>query len=216
MPTRTLLTSRRSASALIAAAMLLLPAVTLARSSVAPGQPAPDFTAKDASGKDVKLSELKGKTVVLEWTNHDCPYVRKHYETGTMQQLQKDAVKQGVVWLTVSSSAPGRQGHVNALEAEQLTAERKAAPTAFLLDPEGKMGRLFGATVTPHMFVIDAAGKVAYMGGIDDKPSASQADIKSARPYVREALDALAKGEPVKTASARPYGCTVKYANPPS
>ena len=140
--------SRRFAAVAGLAALLTVTNAT-ARDEVQPGKPAPDFTAKDATGKDVKLSSLKGKTVVLEWTNQDCPYVRKHYGSGNMQALQKDATAKDVVWLTVSSSAPGAQGHVNGLEAEKLTADRKAAPSAFLLDPEGRVGRLYGATVTP-------------------------------------------------------------------
>lgn len=207
--------SRRFAAVAGLAALLTVTNAT-ARDEVQPGKPAPDFTAKDATGKDVKLSSLKGKTVVLEWTNQDCPYVRKHYGSGNMQALQKDATAKDVVWLTVSSSAPGAQGHVNGLEAEKLTADRKAAPSAFLLDPEGRVGRLYGATVTPHMFVIDKTGTLAFMGGIDDKPTSNQADIKTARNYVSEALAAVQAGQPVKTASTRPYGCTIKYADPRS
>jgi peroxiredoxin len=178
---------------------------------IQPGKPAPEFTARDTAGKEVKLSDLRGKTVVLEWTNHLCPYTVKHYVTGNMQALQKDAAKDGVVWLTVASSAPGMQGHVNGLEAEKLTADRNAAPASVLLDPEGTVGRLYEAKTTPHMFVIDPAGKLVYMGAIDDKPTASSADVKTARNYLREALDAVKAGTPVKTASTRPYGCTVKY-----
>jgi peroxiredoxin len=193
-------------AALVATAAMALEAPT-------PGRPAPDFTATDSSGKPVTLSGLKGKTVVLEWTNHDCPYVRKHYGTGTMQKLQADATRQGVVWLTVVSSAPGTQGHVKGLEADKLTADRKASPTSVLLDEQGTVGRLYGATTTPHMFIVDAKGTLVYRGGIDDQPSTNPETIKGARPFVREALDALAKGEPVKTASTRPYGCSVKYTN---
>ena len=140
---------------------------------------------------------------MLEWTNHLCPYTVKHYVTGNMQALQKDAAKDGVVWLTVASSAPGMQGHVNGLEAEKLTADRNAAPASVLLDPEGTVGRLYEAKTTPHMFVIDPAGKLVYMGAIDDKPTASPADVKTARNYLREALDAVKAGTPVKTASTR-------------
>ncbi len=208
--------SSRPAIAVWLAASLCLAAPATAREPVQPGKPAPDFTATDTAGKPVSLAALKGKTVVLEWTNHDCPYVRKHYDTATMQKLQKDAAASDVVWLTVISSSKGQQGHVEPLEADKLTADRKAAPTAVLLDAEGKVGRLYGASVTPHMFVIDKAGTLAYMGGIDDKPSTSHKTIKSARPYVREALDALAQGKPIVTASTRPYGCSVKYAEPRS
>jgi peroxiredoxin len=205
----------RTIAGLAAAAAVgaALAGAALAREPVQPGKPAPDFTAVDSTGKTVSLSSLKGKTVVLEWTNHECPYVMKHYGTGTMQQLQKDATGKGVVWLSVISSAPGAQGYVQGLEADKLTAERKAAPTAVLLDAKGTVGRLYGATTTPHMFVVDPAGTLAYMGGIDDKASTSRETIKTAKPYVREALAAMAAGKPVSPASTRPYGCSVKYTN---
>jgi hypothetical protein len=162
----------------------------------------------------VTLASFKGRTVVLEWTNHDCPYVQKHYGTDTMQKLQRDSVGDGVVWLSIISSAPGRQGHVDGLEADKLTADRNAAPTAVLLDTDGKVGRLYGASTTPQMFVIDKTGTLAYMGAIDDKPSTSPATIKTARPYVREALAALRDGKAVAApASTRPYGCSVKYSD---
>jgi peroxiredoxin len=212
------LTKRQTLQGIAAAAAVVLLAAaqpTIARDAVQPGKPAPEFAVKDASGKTVTLGSFKGKVVVLEWTNQDCPYVRKHYGTGNMQALQKEATADGVVWLTISSSAPGQQGHVTELEAEKLTADRKAHPTAFLLDPSGTVGRAYGATVTPHMFVIDKAGVIAYMGGIDDKPTTNAADVKEARNFVREALRALAAGEPVKTASARPYGCSIKYSAEP-
>lgn len=190
---------------------LALASAPAALADVQPGKPAPDFTARDSTGKDVKLSSLRGKTVVLEWTNHLCPYTVKHYVTGNMQALQKDAAKDGIVWLTIASSAPGTQGHVNGLEADKLTADRGAAPASVLLDPEGTVGHLYEAKTTPHMFVIDPEGKLVYMGAIDDKPTANSADVKTARNYVREALDAVKSGTPVKSASTRPYGCTVKY-----
>jgi peroxiredoxin len=183
-----------------------------ALADVRPGTVAPDFAARDSSGKDVTLSSLRGKTVVLEWTNHECPYTVKHYATGNMQTLQKEATGDGVAWLTIVSSGPGTQGHVTAEEANKLTADRKAAPTAVLLDPDGKVGRLYQARTTPHMFVIDKDGKVAYMGAIDDKPTANHADVKTSRNYVREALAAIKAGQPAKISSTRPYGCSVKYA----
>jgi peroxiredoxin len=181
-----------------------------------PGKPAPEFALQDSTGKTVKLSDFKGKTVVLEWTNQDCPYVRKHYGTGNMQELQKDAAAKDVVWLTISSSAPGQQGHVTGLEADELTASRKAAPAAFLLDADGKVGHAYSARVTPHMYVIDKAGVLAYMGAIDDKPTTSHADVKTAQPYLKDAVAAVLAGEPVKVASTRAYGCTIKYATPRS
>jgi len=197
------------ASAALAACLVVGSA---ARADVQPGKTAPDFTARDTKGKDVTLSSYRGKTVVLEWTNHLCPYTVKHYATDNMQALQREATKDGVVWLTVVSSAPGTQGYVSELEADKLTADRKASPTALLLDPEGKLGHLYEAKTTPHMFVIDKDGKLAYMGAIDDKPTASHGDVKAAHNYVRDALAAVKAGQPVKTASTRPYGCTVKYS----
>jgi hypothetical protein len=148
---------------------------------------------------------------VLEWTNHECPYTVKHYATGNMQALQMAATESGAIWLTVVSSRPGSQGYVEALEADKLTADRHAHPTAVLLDPAGDLGKLYGARVTPHMYVIDASGMLVYMGAIDDRPTADHASVKGARSYVREALDAVAAGRPVAVASTRPYGCTVKY-----
>jgi len=186
--------------------------IDAARADVQPGKAAPDFTARDSAGKDVTLSSYRGKTVVLEWTNHLCPYTVKHYATDNMQALQRDATKDGVVWLTVVSSARGTQGYVETLEADKLTADRKAAPTSILLDPEGKLGHLYEAKTTPHMYVIDKDGKLAYMGAIDDNPTANHASVKTAHNYVREALAAVKAGQPVKTASTRPYGCTVKYS----
>jgi peroxiredoxin len=183
---------------------------------VQPGKPAPEFALQDSAGKSVKLADFKGKTVVLEWTNQDCPYVRKHYGGGNMQQLQKDAAEKGVVWLTISSSAPGQQGHVNGLEADELTKSRKAAPAAFLFDPDGTVGRSYDARTTPHMYVIDKAGVLAYMGAIDDKPTSNLADLKTARPYLKEAVEAVLAGAPVKVASTRAYGCSIKYATPRS
>jgi peroxiredoxin len=206
---------RTLARTVIAAAFAAVGAsATLA--SPQPGKPAPDFTAQDSNGKTVKLSDFKGKTVVIEWTNRDCPYVRKHYNSGNMQQLQKQAADSSVVWLTVMSSAPGQQGHETPDTANALTKERKAMPTAFLLDPEGKIGHAYDARVTPHMYVIDKEGVLAYMGAIDDKPTSNIADVKSARPYAKEALEAVLAGQPAKTASTRAYGCTIKYATPRS
>ena len=192
-------------------AILTLAPLADARTPLTVGQPAPDFTALDTSGKPVRLADLKGKTVVLEWSNHDCPYVVKHYSSGNMQAIQKDAAKDGVVWLTVISSAAGEQGHVTPQNADQLTKSRGAAPAAVLLDPDGKVGRQYEARTTPHMFVIDKAGLLQYMGGIDNKPTANKSDIQGAKPYVRLALAAVAKGEKVADAVTKPYGCSVKY-----
>jgi peroxiredoxin len=176
------------------------------------GAAAPAFTAPATTGTNHSLGDLRGKTVVLEWTNHDCPYVRKHYESGNMQALQREATGQGVVWLSIISSAPGTQGYVTPPQAEELTSSRKAAPTAVLLDPKGTVGKLYGATNTPHMYVIDKAGQLAYAGAIDDRPTSRKSDVHGANNYVRAALQSVAAGEPVKTPVTRAYGCTVKYA----
>lgn len=208
--------NRRALTLSIAATAACLSQPVLAQSGPKLGVAAPEFTARDSTGREVSLSNFKGKIVVLEWTNHDCPYVKKHYGTGNMQALQKEAATQGVVWLTISSSAPGGQGHVNGLEAEKLTADRNASPTAFLLDHEGLIGRRYAATATPHMYVIDKAGVLVYMGAIDDKPTTNRDDVQGARNYVREALASLAAGQPVKTASTRVYGCSIKYQEPRS
>ena len=190
---------------------LVLAFPATAKSPLAIGQPAPDFAGRDADGKAVKLSDLKGKTVVLEWSNHDCPYVVKHYSSGNMQAVQKDATKDGVVWLTILSSSPGEQGNVTPQKANELTKSRNAAPSAVVLDPDGTIGRSYEARTTPHMFVIDKAGVLQYMGGIDDKPTAATRDVATAKPYVRLALAAVAKGEKVADAVTKPYGCSVKY-----
>jgi peroxiredoxin len=176
------------------------------------GKPAPAFTALDSNGKSVDLAAFKGKTVVLEWTNDGCPYVRKHYGSGNMQALQTEAAAKNVVWLSVISSAKGMQGYVDGLEANKLTDDRNAKPAHVLLDPTGNLGRLYGATATPHMFVVAPDGLIAYAGAIDDKPSASLSDVPKARNYVREALAAVAAGKPMSPAQTRAYGCTVKYA----
>src|SRR5712691_2834661 len=176
------------------------------------GLPAPTFSLASSNGPTISLADQRGKNVVLEWTNHDCPYVRKHYDAGNMQNLQKEATGQGVVWLTVISSAPGTQGHVSPREADELTATRKAVPTAVLLDPTGVVGKMYGATNTPHMYVIDKAGTLMYAGAIDDKPTSRKSDVPGAQNYVRVALASVAAGQPVKTPITRAYGCTVKYA----
>lgn len=175
------------------------------------GQPAPPFRALDANGHERSLAEFAGKTVVLEWTNSGCPYVGKHYGSGTMQALQKKETAEGVVWLTVSSSAPDMQGYFTEKTARAWAAKEHWAGTAILLDGEGKIGREYGAKNTPHMFVIDKAGRVAYMGGIDDRPYADPESLKGAKPYVAMALADLKAGRPVATPVSQPYGCSVKY-----
>jgi hypothetical protein len=175
------------------------------------GQPAPDFGVSDSQGKTRHLADFKGKTVVLEWTNADCPFTRKHYTSGNMQSLQALALKRGVVWLSIISSAPGKQGYVDGAGADDLTRTRHAEPTAVLLDPSGEVGRLYHAKTTPHMFVIDPQGNLRYMGGIDSLATTEVADIKTAEPYLREAMLAVADGQPVAHPVTRPYGCSVKY-----
>ena len=167
--------------ALIAAAVAALAAPAFAATPQI-GQPAPEFTAKDSKGTALSLSQYRGKIVVLEWTNADCPYTRKHYASGNMQSIQALAQKNGVIWLSVISSAPGKQGYVNGPAADALTQSRGAAPTAVLLDPSGTLGRMYGARTTPHMFVIDRNGALRYMGGIDSIATAEASDIPHAEP----------------------------------
>jgi peroxiredoxin len=175
------------------------------------GDAAPDFSGTDSNGKTQTLSSYKGKYVVLEWSNRDCPYTRKHYSSGNMQSLQKEWTAKGVVWLTVLSSAPGQQGYVTASEENAQIAKVHAAPTAAILDPKGTIGREYEAKTTPHMFVIDPSGKVIYAGAIDDHPTADVADIKISKNYVSEALMQAMAGGAVTTSYTRPYGCSVKY-----
>lgn len=206
--------TRRDALAIVSAgavAGFATAASTPAAASVRTGTAAPGFTGTDSRGAQHTLDSHRGKVVVLEWTNHECPYTVKHYVTGNMQALQRQVTADGGIWYTVASSRPGTQGHVNGLEADKLTDDRNASPSAVLLDPKGDIGRLYGASTTPHMFIVDRTGTLVYMGAIDDQPSANRATVKGARNYVREALDALAEGRPVAMASTRPYGCTVKY-----
>ncbi|MDR7333145.1 redoxin domain-containing protein [Roseateles asaccharophilus] len=192
------------------AAVVAAPVLALANANVDAAAPA--FTATTADGKTVNLADYKGKTVVLEWTNHDCPFVKKHYN-GNMQSHQKDAAAQGVVWLQVISSAPGQQGHVDGATAKKLNADRGAAPAGTLLDPKGELGKLYGAQTTPHMYVIKPDGTLAYKGGIDSIATAKVDDIAKAEPYVKLALADVAAGKKVEKSSTRPYGCSVKYAS---
>jgi len=203
--------TRREALTALAATAATSAVAAGVEAAVHTGRPAPAFTATDSRGSQHTLAAHRGKTVILEWTNHECPYTVKHYATGNMQALQAAATGSGAVWLTVVSSRPGGQGYVEAAEADRLTASRNARPTAVVLDPKGQLGRLYDARTTPHMFIIDGGGTLVYMGAIDDRPTASQASVKGARNYVREALDAIAAGRPVAMASTRPYGCSVKY-----
>lgn len=191
------------------AVLAVMPATAFAASDL--GKPAPAFSATDSNGKPWSLEALKGKVVVLETTNRDCPYVGKHYRSGNMQAQQRDAAAKGVVWLTVAASAPGEQGYVTASEANDTVKQNNAAPAAVLLDPHSRIARAYGATVTPHLYVIDGSGVLVYKGGIDSIPSSNVDDIPKARQYVRLALDEVQAGKPVTEASTRPYGCTLKY-----
>jgi thioredoxin-related protein len=175
------------------------------------GEAAPDFTGTDSNGQSHKLSAYRGKYVILEWHNQGCPYTKKHYDTGNMQKLQRDAIGKGVVWLSVISSAPGKQGYVTASEENDYLKRTNSAPTAVLLDPSGEIGRLYNAKTTPHMYIIDPEGRLIYNGAIDDRPTADAKDIAGAKNYVSAALDEALAGKPVSTASTTPYGCTVKY-----
>jgi peroxiredoxin len=198
---------------LLVAGCLAAATAGLAAAQAVVGQPAPPFTATDSTGKPESLADFKGKWVVLEWTNNECPFVGKHYGSGNMQKLQKTYTGKGVTWLSVISSGPGKEGYVDAARANALTKGRGAAPSAVLLDPQGTVGRLYGAKTTPHMFVIDPQGKIVYQGAIDDRPSTDVADVATANNYVAAALDEAMAGRPVTTASSAPYGCSVKYAN---
>ena len=182
-----------------------------AMAAPAVGQAAPAFVAVDSKGQQHKLADFKGKVVVLEWTNHECPYVQKHYKSSNMQALQKQAKGAGVVWLSVISSAPGEQGHVAGAKADELTASRQAMPTAVLLDAGGTIGKSYDARTTPHMFVIDAKGILRYAGGIDSIASNKPADIEKADPLFKTAMESVLKGENVAQSTTRPYGCAVKY-----
>jgi len=175
------------------------------------GAPAPGFTATDMNGKPVRLSDYRGKPVVIEWNNPGCPFVQKHYKSGNMQRSQAAAKSLGASWLTVNSGAPGKQGYMDGAQARAFVASEKASPTAYLLDPGGAIGHAYGAKTTPHMYVVDASGKLVYAGGIDDIPSTDQADIAKAHNYVLAALRDLKAGKPVAVPESRPYGCSVKY-----
>jgi peroxiredoxin len=192
-------------------ALAFLMSVALPALAVNVGQPAPDFTLSDLSGKPVKLSDLKGKFVVLEWVNPECPYVQKHYDSANMQTLQKEFGAKQVAWLAINST---REGHAEFKSPQQMAGwmtQKGGAPAATLLDRDSKVGRLYGAVTTPHMYVIDPKGTLVYVGAIDDKRSTNPADVKTAKNYVRVALGESMAGKAVSTASTSPYGCTVKY-----
>ena len=202
--------SRLSGAAVFAAALLPL---SLSGQSARVGDPAPAFTATDSRGQTESLDQFRGKYVVLEWHNQGCPYTKKHYVSGNMQSLQKEWTSKGVVWFTVISSAPGTQGYVTPGQENSYLAQMQAVPTAVLMDPQGKLGRLYSARTTPEMYVIDPTGKLIYSGAIDNEPTPDVGDIRGADNYVSDALTAAMAGKAVATPYTRSYGCSVKYAN---
>ena len=175
------------------------------------GSKAPDFSVTDTNGKTETLSQYKGKYIVLEWTNPDCPFVHKHYDSGNMQKLQKEFTGKGVIWLSINSSADGRQGNYTPDEWNKIVKDRNAAPTAVLLDKGGVVGKAYEAKTTPHMFIINPDGNLIYEGGIDNIKSPNPADIPKATNYVQTALDEAMAGKPVTTSVSQPYGCGIKY-----
>lgn len=196
----------------LAAAAVALPLLAAPAFAVTIGQPAPAFELKDTSGKTVKLADFKGKHVVLEWVNPGCPFVVKHYGSQNMQGLQKTYTARDVVWLSVNSTAKSASDYLEpAALNTKLVKDWGAAPTAVLMDESGKVGRAYAAKTTPHMYVIDPAGKLVYAGGIDDKRTSNPADVKTANNFVKAALTESMAGKPVSTPTATPYGCSVKY-----
>ena len=175
------------------------------------GSAAPDFSAPDANGKTQSLSEYKGKYVVLEWFNPECPFVKKHYGSDNMQKLQAEYTGKGVVWLTIDSNAPGTEGNINADQAKKIMDSWKTKQTALVLDPESKVAKLYGAKNTPNMVIVGPDGKIVYEGAIDSKATPNPADIPSSTNYVKNALDEVLAGKPVSNAQTKPYGCSVKY-----
>jgi peroxiredoxin len=188
-------------------------AVTIAASAASVGDPAPEFTGTDSHGQPHRLSDSKGKFVVLEWTNNGCPFTRKHYESGNMQNLQKEWTARGIVWLTILSSAPGKQGYMTASEENAYMDRVHAAPSAAILDPTGAIGRLYEAKTTPDMYVIDPSGKLIYSGAIDDHPTPDVSDVPLSKNYVSAALTEAMSRQTIAVTHTRPYGCGVKYSD---
>jgi hypothetical protein len=203
--------SLSSLAAIAALAVALAPVAAAAQAVV--GSPAPGFTATDSHGQSHTLDQYRGKYVVLEWHNQGCPYTRKHYVSGNMESLQKEWTAKGVVWFTVISSAPGEQGYQTDAQENAYLEKMHAAPTAVLMDPQGKLGHLYDAKTTPEMYVIDPQGKLIYEGAIDDRPTPDVSDIKGADNYLTDALTEAMAGKPVAHSYTRSYGCSVKYAN---
>jgi len=191
----------------------LAPFMLAAHAAPAVGQPAPDFALQDAAGKTVRLSDFRGKHVVLEWTNPGCPYVRKHYDSGNMGATQQDAVGKGVVWLSINSTEKSAYDYMEPAKVAAWQKERKGAPTHLLADEEGAAGRAYGARTTPHMYIVDPQGRLVYAGGIDSIPSSNAEDIKKATNFVKQGLAEALAGKPISAATTRPYGCSIKYKN---
>jgi peroxiredoxin len=192
---------------------LVVATVGLGLAETEVGKTAPNFTLPDTNGKKVSLANFKGKYVVLEWYNPDCPFVGKHYKSGNMQGLQKEFTSKGVAWITIDSSAPGEEGNYPPDKLNEISARDGAARTALLVDPDGKVGRTYGAKTTPDMYVINPDGILVYKGAIDNKRSTNQADVKTATNYVKSALEEVMTGKPVATTATQPYGCSVKYSS---
>jgi len=195
-------------------ALFALPALlfTLTAQAVpSVGQPAPDFTLKDAAGKTVKLADFRGKYVVLEWTNPNCPFVRKHYDSGNMAATQQDVVGQGAVWLSINSTEKASYEYMEPARLVAWQQARKVQPTATLMDEDGVAGKAYGARTTPHMYIVDPQGRLAYAGGIDSIPSANPEDVRKAVNYVRQGIAEASAGKPLSAATTRPYGCSIKY-----
>lgn len=191
--------------------LALLPFTTPAHAAPEIGKPAPEFMANDVDGHHVMLSSLKGKKIVLEWSNPDCPFVHKHYDTGNMQAVQKEATKDNVIWITIDSSAKGKEGNYPAPELKKIYADQKANFSHLIIDESGDIGKLYAARTTPHMFVINENGVLVYAGAIDDKSGFAKEEVKTAKNYILAALNDLKAGRPVAISSTKPYGCSVKY-----
>ncbi|MEM1133421.1 MAG: thioredoxin family protein [Pseudomonadota bacterium] len=201
------------ATAIVGATLGSYALIAPSQAAVQTGAEARGFMLTNADGERVSLRDYRGKTVVLEWHNPGCPFVQKHYNSGNMQKTQAAAKADGVVWLTINSGAAGKQGDLTAAEAKAMIADQDFNASHYLFDRDGRVGKAYGAKTTPHMYIIDSSGKLVYQGGIDDKPTANQADIAGARNHVTEALKEIKAGKAVSVASSRPYGCSVKYAS---
>ncbi|MFA7326126.1 MAG: redoxin domain-containing protein [Candidatus Kapaibacterium sp.] len=198
---------------IVLALMLFATTAMFASETAKVGSKAPEFTLKDTKGVEHKISDFAGKYVVLEWVNYDCPFVKKHYESENMQNLQREFTKKGVIWLSICSSAKGKQGNFTKSEIEKKRKDFKSAETAYLIDESGEVGKLYNAKVTPDMVIINPSQEVIYLGAIDNIPSTDKSDIDKADNYVLQALNSAMNGKTVKVKSSKPYGCGIKYSN---